>query len=406
MATDFERIITPDTLRDLAGFPAFRDGHAYYERGQVYGLVQDEEAIAAKVLGLYEYQVRLWAEGDRLGYRCTCPVGEGEELCKHGVAVGLTWLREREASREPSGTPQASVDPVKVITTYLAAQERPALISTIVERAKQDRRLCHWLLFKAARTRDRKVDRKRFHQYIDLVLDDGAVVGRYADALDQVLDALLDLLQEGAAPDAWALTEYTLAKVGAAIGPVKEGDERLQAGLDRLQEVHLKACRLARPDPGALARQLLAWRLNPKWDLFSDAVAAYADVLGSDGQAVYYALAREAWDQEPDLGPGDETPERFGRRFRLAYIMETAAKQAGDLEAQVAVRRKDLTQPSSFLGIAELYKEAGDDDQALAWAERGMEAFSGRPDPRLRDFLVRAYQAAGRHEEAARLLRR
>ena len=39
-------------------------------------------------------------------------------------------------------------------------------------------------------------------------------------------------------------------------------------------------------------------------------------------------------------------------------------------------------------------------DQALEWAERGLEAFPERPDSRLREFLAQEYQRRGRHDEA------
>jgi len=57
------------------------------------------------------------------------------------------------------------------------------------------------------------------------------------------------------------------------------------------------------------------------------------------------------------------------------------ARQANDFDGRVAIKRKDLSQPASFLILAELYKEAGQDEQALSWAEQGIESFSGRPAP-------------------------
>ncbi|MBM3264846.1 MAG: hypothetical protein FJY97_15660 [candidate division Zixibacteria bacterium] len=55
MPSDLEHLLTHKFLRDAAGVRAFRDGHEYFQRGQVYGVVQDRTTISAKVLGLYEY---------------------------------------------------------------------------------------------------------------------------------------------------------------------------------------------------------------------------------------------------------------------------------------------------------------------------------------------------------------
>ena len=42
-------------------------------------------------------------------------------------------------------------------------------------------------------------------------------------------------------------------------------------------------------------------------------------------------------------------------------------------------------------------------DQATEWAERGLAAFSDRPDSRLVDFLCERYAESGRHEQAVQL---
>lgn len=405
MKSELENAVTHKALRDMAGFRAFRDGHQYCERGQVYGLTHDDQSITAKVLGLYEYQTKLWVGEGYLGYSCTCPLGQGESLCKHAVAVGLAWLEGREKTDTAPVIGSTEVETEKTLLTFLSTQERSQLVDLLMQYAGEDRRLFTRLLFRSTRLRDRTIDQKRFRQYIDRTLENGIAAGSYAESLETLANALSDVIKEGFAPEACTFTEYTFARLEQIAEPLTKEDEQILAGLDRLQDIHLRVCRVVRPSPEELARKLLAWRLNPKWDIFRDAVAAYADILGPDGQKAYLTLAEEMWAQEPDLAPGDPIPERFGRRFRLAYIIEAAANQTDDLDALVAIRRKDLTQPSSFLNIAELYKKMGVDDQAFLWAERGLDAFPGRPDPRLRDFLVLEYQAHGRHEEAAKLLR-
>ncbi len=406
MKSELESLVTQKTLREMAGFRVFRDGHQYCERGQVYRLTHDDQSITAKVLGLYEYQTKLWAGKGYLGYSCTCPLGQGESLCKHAVAVGLAWLEGREKTDTSRVTSSTDMETDKTLLTFLATQERSHLVDLLMQYASEDRRLYTRLLFRSTRQRDRTIDQKRFRQYIDWTLESGIAAGTYAKALEILANVLSDLIKEGMAPEACTFTEYTFARIEQIAEPLTKEDEQTLAGLDRLQDIHLRVCRVVRPSPEELAGKLLAWRLNPQWDIFRDAVAAYADILGAEGQKIYQTLAEEMWAHEPNLAPGDPIPERFGRRFRLAYIMEAAANQTNDLEAVVAVRQKDLTQPSSFLSIAELYKNVGADDQALLWAERGLDAFPGRPDPRLRDFLVLEYQVHGRHEEAAKLLRR
>jgi hypothetical protein len=324
--------------------------------------------------------------------------GLTEEICKHGVAVALTWLSDRDTGQvSPDLLQSDGLDPIKTITTFLATQDRSALMDIILEGARYNIRLRNQLLFKSTRTRSKEIEQNRFKQYTDLLLAHDPTPNGYADSLNQVLDALSALIEEGYTKDAQRLTDYTLDKMADPLASIDSDADTvvLQTALDRLQDVFLKVCRSTRPDTGALAKRLLEWRLNPQWDMFPDAMATYADVLGEHGLRMYRLLAEEAWENESALEPGDEPPERYGRRFRIAYIMETLAKQANGFEGLLAIKRKDLSQPASFLALADLYKEAGQDEQALSWAEQGVESFSGRPDPRLRDFLITEYEARG-----------
>jgi len=84
--------------------------------------------------------------------------------------------------------------------------------------------------------------------------------------------------------------------------------------------------------------------------------------------------------------------------------METLARRAGDVEAIVAVKKRDLSLPYGYLQIAETYRDAGKHDASLEWAERGMKAFPHRQDPRLREFLAAEFHERGRHDEAMALV--
>ena len=105
----------------------------------------------------------------------------------------------------------------------------------------------------------------------------------------------------------------------------------------------------------------------------------------------------------PSLGPRRADTERYGKRFRITHIMETLARQTGDVEAVVAVKRRDLSSAWAYLQIAETYKKARKHDLALEWAERGVKAFPERTDSRLREFLAGEYHRRKRHDEAMAL---
>jgi uncharacterized Zn finger protein len=81
--------------------------------------------------------------------------------------------------------------------------------------------------------------------------------------------------------------------------------------------------------------------------------------------------------------------------------MERLAEASRDVEQLVAVLRRDLSSPYCFLRIAAVYREADRCEEAIEWAEQGLDAFPGeRADSRLQEFLAEAYAEEGRHRDA------
>jgi uncharacterized Zn finger protein len=82
------------SIRALAGESYFARGETYFNEGRVRGLTEYKGTVRAKVAGTEDYRVKLWTEGDNIGYSCSCPLGDDGEFCKHCVAVGLAWIEE------------------------------------------------------------------------------------------------------------------------------------------------------------------------------------------------------------------------------------------------------------------------------------------------------------------------
>ena len=80
----------------------------------------------------------------------------------------------------------------------------------------------------------------------------------YSSGIDESIDGLERLLGDGHADDVVELAEYALAAVEAAMQEVDDSSGYMGGILDRLQEMHLKACRRAKPDQRALAERLFA----------------------------------------------------------------------------------------------------------------------------------------------------
>jgi uncharacterized Zn finger protein len=402
--------LSPKLLRRLAGERFFDRGEAYFAAGAVRSLRKHGNGVKAAVQGTRRYRVQLWAEDGDLGFDCSCPIGREGAFCKHCVAVGLTLHaggQNIDANfEEDAETAFEEVD----LRGYLLGLDKEELVSLLVDQADGDARLHRRLTLRAAHATPKSAELSVWKDALaDALETDDFVHYRdaydYASGVEEVIETLEDLLQSGQADSVIQLAEHGLAEVEQSLEYMDDSDGWMGGMLGRLQELHLEACRLARPDPVDLAERLFEGEMESSFDTFYKAALVYADVLGEAGLAAYRRLVEADWAKIPALKPGEEDPNRYGSRYRTTSIMEALAEASDDLGALVAIKSHDLSAPYAFLEIAKLYQEAGDPELALDWAERGWRAFSGtRRDERLRAFLADVYQSRGRSDEAMTLI--
>jgi tetratricopeptide (TPR) repeat protein len=174
---------------------------------------------------------------------------------------------------------------------------------------------------------------------------------------------------------------------------VDDSDGHFSDLRDQLEDIHLRACQQAKPDPVELAQRLFGWELQGDFDVFSNAAERYTKVLGSKGLSRYRQLAEVEWKKVP-VRTSESDRSEFSRHYRITSIMESLARASGDVEQLVAVISRDLSSGYNYWRIAETYQKANRQDRALAWAEKGLKAFPERADPRLREFAAEAYHQA------------
>jgi uncharacterized Zn finger protein len=392
----------------MAGARSFERGEDYFDGKRVKAVNEHDGTITATVQGSRSYRVKLWIENEDLDYSCTCPVGADGEFCKHCVAVGLAWLEGGHRKRSGKNDEPAAVN-MEDVRAYLSGQDKKALVEILIEQATDDDHLRQRLFLKAAKKGSKALNLATYQGAIDDAVGiDGFVDYRsaydYAHGIEEVIDSVEERLKEGHAAEVISLAEYALEAVEEAMGSVDDSDGDMGNILERLQELHHDACKKAKPDPEALARRLFEWELHTDYDTFYGAAETYASILGKKGLAVYQTLAEEEWVKVPALRPGQNDSEKYGKRFRVTHIMETLARQKGDVEAVVAVMKHDLSSAYHYLQIAETYKSAHKYDLALDWAERGVKAFPKRTDSRLREFLAEEYHRRKRSDEAMSLI--
>jgi uncharacterized Zn finger protein len=201
-----------------------------------------------------------------------------------------------------------------------------------------------------------------------------------------------------------ALTEYAIELVERQLEQIDDSDGSLGMVIEDLMALHLDACRAAKPDSKSLAEKLFDNEVNDPWGYWNDSYERYAGILKEEGKKVFRQLTEEAWEQLPRLKPGEEDPDRHGRRWTLMKMVTGFAEKDNDFDRVVEVMSKDLSAVYDFLAIVERCREARKYTLAREWAEKGLEAFSDRPDSRLRKFLAEEYVRAKRQDEAIALI--
>jgi uncharacterized Zn finger protein len=405
-----KQILNLPTLRRLAGPRSFDRGENYFKLGLVRSLSEYNGTIKAKVKGAHTYTVKLREDDGELDYSCTCPMGDDGAFCKHCVAAGLFWLDRKKGENgkkavRGGGNTEVTMEDVK---GYLKTLERDVLVEMIMEQAQENDALREKLLMQAAREIRGGRRLSALKKIIREAIAPGDFIGyyqmrTYAARVQNILDTLENLLKDNPI-EVIELAEYALTETETAIESVDDSDGEMGDILQRLQDLHLAACRKVKPDPEELAARLFDRELNGQWDVFHGAAATYASILGEKGLVVYRRLAEEEWKKIKPLGPSKAEPMSSHHRFNITHIMESLAEVSGDVETLVEVKKRDLSYAYHYLQIAELYKKSRNHDKAFEWAEAGVKAFPDRTDSRLRDFLAAEYHRRKRHDEAMKLI--
>ena len=398
-------------LKRLAGAKYFERGEDYHERGFVFDLVVYQGKLTAKVRGSYQsaYRVNLVWDGKCLDHDCSCPLGDEGEFCKHCVAVGLTWLGLKEECSETGSKARTSFVLMEDIKAYLKQQKPDILVELLMQQAMENERLRERLLMKAAKsTKGKGLDIRQFKKSLEKSIQvrdfvDYYQMRSYAAGIDTAIESLQALLKEGYTAETVELTEYALSLLEDALNSMDDSDGTMTGIMEMLEALHHDACKQGTPEIEPLVKRLFSWQIRTQWDIFSNLLEEYADVFGKEGLALYRRLAEMEWAKIPALKPGDKDPEKYGRRYRITRIMEALAGQSGDIDAVIAVRERDLSEPYDFLRIAHLCRDAGLLQNALIWAEKGLKAFPGKTDQRLRSFLSDVYYQCGNYQKTREL---
>ena len=362
---------TAATIRRLAGPGPYERGVDYLDGNRVEAPVFLDGRARALVRGTMPYVVELWTDGGRPRWECSCPAAADGSFCKHCVAVALALRPGVDAPGSPSRAPVAAE----------AARARTTRRTTTRGEVEGggDIKLSVWM---------RRIERA-FAPYGDLVSYREAE--GWADGIHVMIEHLESLCDLGH-PDAVAgLAEHAFRWADESTSWVDDSDGHLIGVIERLSELHLRACREGTADPVELADRLVKLELKSELDGFHRAAASYADILGEAGLAEYRRLLEPRWKR---VKP---TTEWDGANFAVRQAMIGWALATGDPDALIDVHSRGSMMPSDILEIAIALHTAGRIDEAISWAQRGLNDSRSRPSALddLREFLAQLLAERG-----------
>jgi uncharacterized Zn finger protein len=393
-------------LLDVAGEKVFARGIAYHEDGHVEIIAFDRARVLARVIGSEVYRCELVGTGKKFSGECSCRAFSDWGFCKHLVATALTANSLGSEALEQASSRFAK------IREHLRARGVEGLVEMVVGLAERDPALLKELELSAAAAiaddetlfaqfKKAVTEATRTHSFVEYRKVRGWVQG-----IESVLDRIAGLIESGRAALVLQLLDHFFARMDDALENIDDSDGGGGDVYAKACEIHLAACRQAKPDPVALARALFSREVDSDWEFFHGASEAYEDILGDVGLAEYRRLASEAWQEiRPLRATGRQAQDdQFSARHALGAILESFAEREGDVDGVIAIRAKDLSTAHDYLGIALLCRDHARELEALKWAEEGLWQFEDNPDERLIFFASDLYRRIGREEDADKLL--
>lgn len=383
-------------LKILAGDRAYERGVDYYEQGRVIQLTTSDGRTSAIVDGTRPYKVELRETTRALEGGCDCPASEGFDFCKHCVAVGLALeARQAEFERLVAGGPD---DRIKA---YLNRQPQKSLVNIIVQSLAEQPELRDRLSLAAdlaaGRLNARDLKKRITAASPMRNIWEARDVSRYFARFEAVLEGMSAVAAEIPPKVLLSTVLHGISRLDKALERVDDSHGYRWGAEQALRDLHINA--LSRLDWTAenMAAHLLDLTLADPWDQFSGVIDHYADVMGEEGLAAFYALAQNRLQELPELVFGASFTEQ-ALHLRLSHLLEDKAREDGDLDALIELARRTCTSAHDYNRIAGLYLQKGQTDDAMSWLEKADAIV--RPQSRDHDLRVALHRVRGEWSQA------
>jgi uncharacterized Zn finger protein len=392
-------------LRRAAGNKVFERGEDYHADGSVDILTFSNSRVTAQVTGTQPYFVDLACNKGELSGSCTCPAYVDHGFCKHMVAAGLT-ANDHVPDKGAADSPDT-------IENVLRSLDHEALVKLVIDIVSSDPKALHALSLKTAlmslADSDAPSLAKKLKREIKAATRVGEFigydeVGPWAARIEDLIDSIEGLLAKGHGALVMELADLLREQLNDAFEAIDGSDGQMGMLVSRAMKLHLAACRLVRPDPVQLAKDLFAREMADDFGL-EDTIETYADLLGDAGRKEMERLAAAAWVKirSPRSGIDNDGDEAWSAS-QLAAMLDRFAADRGDLQARIDIRKRDLSHPGRYLDLAKLCEEHGRTHEAIKWVEDGLFVFEDNRDDRLVLYAADLFLRHGRKDERSALL--
>ena len=199
----------------------------------------------------------------------------------------------------------------------------------------------------------------------------------WASEATPVVDAIEEAVAARPSAELLDLIERAVGHMVKVILRADDSNGEIGNLIAELLELHWMTCDAGVADPVKLARWMVRFALGDQ-DFFVLDPKRYAEALGDSGLVMY----RKEIDRRRKNG---------GHSYALRYVDERLAVLDGDIDMVVRLLGGNLTNPYQFTQVTEAMVELGRDDDALAWAKRGIAETNGSQVAKLYDLAAGVY---------------
>jgi len=395
--------LTEALIRRMASEASFHRGTAYYRKGAVLRVTRRGDVLQAEVEGSaykpYRVRVELGARGV-VSASCSCPYEWGD-LCKHIVAVLLTYIREPDTIQERP--------PVEELLAELSREELQELLTQLIAERPH---LTDWLegrlaMKAAVRPGGRRLlDPAPFRRQAQAILNGlhrlspseaYRAVGESVEELRRLVHQADPFLEAGDGRNALILLEAVAEVYVRRWMGFDDSASLLGSFLDELGELFAEAllsADLSRQERRAWGKKLAAWQAEvERYGVevgFRVAMRAAEQgweaphvrrALQGKVPAVRRALRERSWYEEALTAVRLRILERQGRFREYLHLARATGRGAeyaimlvrlGRFEEAVEFSLRELVLAEEALRVAQALRECGRTQEALAVAEGGL----------------------------------